>query len=286
MSKFSSFGVLAVSALLGAAACPIWAQTDTQPPATQPPAAPAPPASPVQTATPAQTPPPADPKFLENGGLSIEPFYWFNKKQPSLAGGVQALGYGNFGYTGDAKASLGGEIGIPAGRSNTLWVSYFRSQGNANATIGTNTVIFSETYSPGDYVSANYLLQSAKISWDYLSYTWHKPSMDIHLRTLYEVQYVNIGTNFVAPFKAVTTDATTGTTDYNTATGSKNLIYPTLGMAVGSALGKYFRWEVKGSGFGLPHLPDIWDAQATVGVRIGSFEIVAGEERLPLQDIA
>jgi hypothetical protein len=296
MSKISSFGVFALFALVGVSACPLWAQNDTPPAATPPPAQRDPkidarnkggggvvPVEAMPAPTPTMAPdvpaPPArDPKFIENGGFSFEPMYWLNKKMPSLYGGAQATGYGDFAYLGDSKSSLAGEIGVPAGRSNTLWFSYFRAQGNTNSTIGQTSTIFSEGYNPGDYVTANYLLQVAKISWDYLSYTWHKPSTDIHLRTLYEVQYVNIGTNFIAPFKAISTNTSTGSTDYNTANGSKNLIYPTLGMAIGSALGKHFRWELKGSGFGIPKHADIWDTEGDLALRLGSVELIVGEK--------
>jgi hypothetical protein len=267
MSKFSSFGVFILAALFGIVAGPIWAQ-DKQAQATTPPAAPA------QSVAPAQTPPSPDPKFLEDGGFSIEPLYWINKKQPTIYGGKTATAYDTFNYAGNAKDAPGAEIGIPAGRANTLRISYFRVQGNANATLGQNTTIFTEAYSTSDYLAANYTIQSAKVSWDYLSYTWHKPTIDIHLKTLYEVQYVNVKTAFAAPLKAVTTDAS-GNTNGNTATGSKSMVYPTLGMALGSALGKHFRWEIRGSGFGIPHRAVIWDTQATIAFRIGAVEILA-----------
>jgi uncharacterized membrane protein len=103
-------------------------------------------------------------------------------------------------------------------------VSYFRVQGNSNTTVSETASIFSEAYNPGDYIVANYLVQSAKISCDYLSYTWYKPSSKIRFKTLYELQFVNVSSNLDAPFKPVTTQSS-GNTDYNTANGSKSLIY-------------------------------------------------------------
>ena len=91
------------------------------------------------------------------------------------------------------------------------------------------------------------------------------------------MQYVNVGTNISAPLKAVTTDAS-GNTDTNTASGTKTLFYPTVGMALGSELGHHFRWEIRGSGFGLPHRGNIWDAQATIAFRVGPIEILGGEK--------
>jgi hypothetical protein len=62
---------------------------------------------------------------------------------------------GDFNYTGNAKASIGGEIGIPTGHSNTLRISYFRVQGLTDATLGKDMTLYSEPYSAGDYLNAN-----------------------------------------------------------------------------------------------------------------------------------
>jgi hypothetical protein len=238
-----------------------------------PPPSEAPPPPPVI----ATTPPPKEPAVLEDGGFSIQPIYWFSKEQPALHGGKVATTFESLDYPGNSNRPLGGEIGIPTGHSNTLRISYFRVQGNANSTAGQDVFLFGEGFKAGDYLSANYLVQSAKISWDYLSYTWHKPHTNIRLKTLYELQYVNIGTNIAAPFKAPTSDAN-GNVDTNMATGTKTLFYPTVGMALGSMLGKHFRWEIRGSGFGLPHRANIWDAQGTIAFRFGPVEILGGEK--------
>jgi hypothetical protein len=247
--------------------------------AQEPPAHPAPP--PAEAPPPPEvihTPkPPQEPAILEDGGFSIQPIYWFSNAQPALHGGEMATTFGSLDYPGDSNRPLGGEIGIPTGHSNTLRFSYFRVQGNANSTAAQNVVLFGEGFSAGDYLTANYLIQSAKVSWDYLSYTWHKPSTSIRLKTLYELQYVNAGTNISAPFKAVTSDAN-GNVDTNTAAGTQTLFYPTFGMALGSELGQHFRWEIKGSGFGLPHHGNIWDAQGTIAFRFGPVEILGGEK--------
>jgi hypothetical protein len=270
MSLVSSSRFLLVCLL--AAAAGVAQQPPPEHPA--PPPAEAPPAPPV-IATPK---PPQEPAILEDGGFSIEPFYWFSKQQPALYGGKKALTtFQNLDYPGNSNRPLGGEIGIPTGHSNTLRLSYFRAQGNANSTAGQDVNLFGETFNTGDYLSANYLVQSAKVSWDYLSYTWRTPATHIHLKTLYEFQYVNVGTNISAPFKTPTQDAN-GNVDTNSAAGTKTLFYPTFGMELESMLGKHFRWEIKGSGFGLPHHGNIWDAQGTIAVRVGPIELLGGEK--------
>jgi len=249
------------------------------PPPTQPPTQPA--AQPAAAASqpvvmPSPTPPVKDPYILDDGGLYIQALYWLNRAQPRLQAGAAATAPGAFSYDGNAKAGLGAEIGIPAGRSNTLRVSYFRIQGNGNATLAQDATIFGESYTAGEFINATYKIQALKASWDYLSYSWHKPSTIVRLKTLYEVQYVNTGINMSAPFFVATTDAN-GNTDYGTASGTKSVILPTFGMAIGSTFGKYFRWDLRGSGFGLPHRSNIGDAQGSVAIRLGRVELIAGE---------
>jgi hypothetical protein len=237
-------------------------------------------AKPSQSVTPGQTKPPDEPYILEDGGLSIEPMYWLNRAQPTLRGGVPAaasLTQEGLDYFGTAKNSVGGELSMPAGRSNSLRISYFRVQGNSNTTEAQTVSLFGEGYSPGDYLNSHYTLQSAKISWDYLGYTWHKRSGAIRLKTLYEVQYATISTTVFAPFKPLATDSS-GNTDTNVASGGRFVLLPTLGLELEEALGHHFRWELKGSGFGIPHRADIWDAEATLALRLHQFELLAGEK--------
>ena len=281
MSKTLRFGVVALPLsflmIVGLLSGPLRAQ-DSPPPAqtpTQPATPPAATASqPVVMPSPA--PPVKDPYVLDDGGLYIEPFYWLNRAQPTLQTGKAATAPGIFPYNHHALSGLGGEIGIPAGRSNTLRVSYFRIQGNGNATLAQDATIFGESYTSGEFINATYKIQALKMSWDYLSYSWHKPNTIIRLKTLYEVQYVNTSINMSAPFFTPVSDAS-GNTDYGTASGTKSVILPTFGLAMGSTIGKYFRWDVRGSGFGLPHRSDIADVQGSVAVRLGKVELIAGE---------
>ncbi|MGH9697036.1 MAG: hypothetical protein ACRD5Z_23020, partial [Bryobacteraceae bacterium] len=125
--------------------------------------APAHPAPPPSEAPPPpeviHTPkPPQEPAILEDGGFSIQPIYWFSKAQPTLRGGKVATTFESLDYPGNSNRPLGGEIGIPTGHSNTLRVSYFRVQGNANSTATRNVALFGEGFSAGDYLSANYLI--------------------------------------------------------------------------------------------------------------------------------
>ncbi|HMF74383.1 MAG TPA: hypothetical protein VK604_01855 [Bryobacteraceae bacterium] len=224
-----------------------------------------------------QKKPPVEPRIIEDGGLSIEALYWFNRQQPSLNSGFTALAEGDMDYSGNAKYAPGLELAVPAGRSNTLRLSYFRVQGNSNSTLSAPQTFFNQPYDTGDYLAAGYRLQAAKVSWDYLSYTWYRPSTKIRFKTLYELQYININSTITAPFKPQTTDAS-GNVTTNIATGSKTLFLPSIGGEFEAELGKHFRWEVKASGFGLPHRSAVGDAQALLAIKVThNLELIGGE---------
>jgi hypothetical protein len=251
-------------------------------PANQQPVQPAAPAqtapsTPQQNVAPQAMPPPQEPSVLEDGGFSVEPIYWLTRAQPALFGGAQAFSYGSLSYPGKSNAGIGAEFSIPTGHSNTLRITYFRVLGNANQTLTQSPTIYSEPYSAGDYLITNYKIQSAKLSWDYLSYTWRKAPGNIHFKTLYELQYTTISTNVSAPFLPVLTDSS-GNTNDNTATGSQNIVLPTVGAELEQAIHHRLRWEIKASGFGIPHHSVIWDAQANIALRIQKFELIAGEK--------
>ena len=249
-------------------------QPTVQPP---PPQQTAPSSAQPQPAAPQPVRPPEEPNVLEDGGFSIEPIYWLTRAQPMLHGGAAASTFEGLDYPGHSNAGIGGELSIPTGHSNTLRFSYFRILGNADTTVTQSTVVFSQGYTPGDYLTQHYNLQSAKVSWDYLSYTWRKTPGNIHFKTLYEMQFATISTDIAAPFKAVTAD-TSGNVNDNTTHGSKNIVLPTLGVEFEQELGGRVRWEIKGSGFGIPHHSVLWDAQADIAIRISRFELIAGEK--------
>ncbi len=294
MSKTFRFGLVALPLIICLFSDSMMAQ-GTQPPPAQPgqQQAPAQPASPqpgqpqqppqgagippTMTVAPSTPPPPKEPYELEDGGFYLQPFYWLDNGGPRLRGGLAATNIADLNFGGKPKPALGVEIGIPAGRSNTIRVTAFRVQGNSNFTIPKDAVVFGEQYYAGYFITGSYKVQGLKASWDYLSYTYRKPKMNIHIKTLYEAQYIT--TNFVTapPYVDGSVD-TSG--NNNIATGSKYIVLPTLGLAAGAEFGKYFRWDVRASGFGLPGRGDIGDVQALVAMRVSKAEIVIGEKFL------
>jgi len=232
---------------------------------------------PTMTVAPATLPPPKDPYVLEDGGFYLEPFYWLNGGQPRLRGGLTATNIGDLQFNNKRDPAMGVEVGVPAGRGNTVRVTVFRTEGFGNVTLKKDAIIFGEPYTAGEFLNATYKTQVIKASWDYLSYTWRKPTATIHLKTLFEAQYITTRFATAAPFVAGSLDTTNNN---NLASGSKSLVLPTLGMALGSQFGKYFRWDVRASGFGIPQRGAIGDVQATVAVRVSKVEVLVGEKLL------
>lgn len=221
-----------------------------------------------------QPPPPKEPYVLEDGGFYVLPFAWLPSGAPRLRGGLTAPNIADLQFNGKPRIGEGIEIGIPAGRNNTLRITAFKVQGFSNVTSNHDNYIFNEYYPAGTFLNNNYRIEVIKASWDYLSYTWHKKSTNIHLKTLYEAQYINTSFSSAAPFLDGTLDV-----DGNSylISGSKSLVFPTLGMAMGSEFGKFFRWDVRASGFGIPGRGAIGDLEATVAVRVSKVEVLVGE---------
>jgi len=248
-----------------------FAQQTSTTTAQQPQPAPAPASKPVPAAQP------ETPLNTSDAQFSIQLFYWQPFDQPDLRGGAANVGPypGNLDYPGKPKRAPGAVISLPAGRNNTLRFSYFRIQGEGNTTAPANLTLFNTDFSPGDYLVTTYTLQNVKISYDFLSYPYPANPARFRLKTLWEVQYTSIKNSIDAPLKPVLTDAS-GNPISNTATGTRWMIYPSLGLAIEKALTAHFRVEAKASGFAFPHHATIYDAEASAVFRTGRYEVAVG----------
>ncbi len=252
---------------------------ESQDPASAPaqaPAAQAPTAEPPAAAQPSATlrPPREVPSTVNTGqGLSFEPIYWLPHARPVLRGGTADIQVdpGNLNYTSNPDRAIGGRITIPIGKNGSLRVSYFQTQSTGFATAPTDLNLFGTLITKGDLIATRYRVESFKASYDYLTYFWKRGNAELRLKTLWEVQRVSV-TNEADEF----VPNTDGTFSINTATGSRHLLYPTFGLGLEHTMSKHFRWEAKGSGFGLPHKGDLADAEASAAFRIGHFELLGG----------
>lgn len=225
--------------------------------------------------------------MIEDGGISLELDYWLARDTPTTRGGSGAfVTYpSDLVFPGNSKYAAGGTLSFPAGKQNSLRFSYFRVQGQGETTLSQPLTLYTTDYAAGDQLNNNYLIQGAKLSWDYLSYTFHNPGHfnGLRFKTLYELQFVNIGSNSDSPNEEAIVNS--GTTAYLSqssflASGSKSIVMPTFGGELEHELGKHFRWEMLASGFGIPHHGVIWDGQADIAVRFGKTEAFLGYRAL------
>ena len=259
-------------------------QPQAQPPQPQqaptPPAAPEPPQTTPSTATqPIVIPPPAASSGPEtydpDRAWSLEPFYWETFGHPTLKGGQAAPDYENLSYPGKSKRAPGGVLSIPVSKTDIIRVSYFQVQGDGNTTATEALDLFATPLSAGDFLAVQYKLRVAKASFEDLLYPFPGHGAKVRYKTLWEVQYASISSSIDAPLASPTVDSS-GNVTYPTATGTRQVILPTFGMAVEYAPSRRIYCEVRASGFGIPHHADLVDTEASAAYRIGPVQIVVG----------
>src|SRR5262249_12151767 len=148
----------------------------------------------------------------------------------------------------------------------------------------TSTVlIWTQVYNPGDYVSTDYKIQNGKISFEYLTWPYPVESRKFRLKTLWQLQYVNVRTAFNEPLKPLfdsdgnpIVDPITGNAVAYHAKGSKSIVLPTFGIGLSQYVSRHLRLDGNVSGFGIPHHSTIWDADASANFRYGHWELRVG----------
>ncbi|HEV2202258.1 MAG TPA: hypothetical protein VGR73_20760 [Bryobacteraceae bacterium] len=248
---------------------------DQTPPPGPPPEAPASPPSPAAPPKPKYTP-----SIVDTGnGASIEPMYWLTRGQPVLRRGDDNNNTintpGDLNYPGRLGRAPEGMVTIPIGRNDSVHVSYFQTQMTGTTTASQNLNFFNVAVTQGDPLAARLKVSSYKASYEFLTYFWERPKGDLRLKTLWEMQYVSVD-NTIDDF----VPQSDGTFLSNPAGATKSIFLPTFGLALDQSMGEHFRWEVKGSGFGLPHRSILGDAEADIALRYGRVEFVAGGRTL------
>jgi hypothetical protein len=87
--------------------------------------------------------------------------------------------------------------------------------------------------------------------------------------------YANLKLDIEAALAAATTD-TNGNTTVPSANKSHQIIYPSFGVGFEQGTTSHFRWEAKATGFAFPHRAAIWDAEASILLRIGQLNVLLG----------
>jgi len=225
--------------------------------------------TPQQTAAQASRTPPAPketPSTVDTGGgWSIEPIYWLTTLHPAVHAGAAVV------YPDTAKYSLGGVISMPLGKTNSLRFSFFQNYKSSSTIAGSNLNLFGTAIGGGDFLTSYYRIRDYKVSYDYLTYFFHRGSADFRIKTLWEFQFVDVS-NQIEDF----TPNGDGTFTANPASGTRSIIYPTLGLGFEGTFSPHFRFETKGSGFALPHHAVIGEGEGSVGLRFGHLEFIVG----------
>jgi hypothetical protein len=93
------------------------------------------------------------------------------------------------------------------------------------------------------------------------------------------VRYLWVKSNYDAPVRSATPDSTGFLQSY-AATGSKQLLSPTLGLELTEYASRNFRIELSVAGFDVPHHFAVGDADVLAAYRVGSLEIRVGAKGL------
>jgi len=280
----SSFERVVLCLLLAAATASAQEPNQTPAPTAPAPSAPAqaappppatPPATPTTaTATSTRTPEVSSPINTGNT-LSFEPIYWFPRGTPVLRGGKGDTNTdpGNLDFTGKLKHSPGARISIPVSKNATIRFSYFKANSFTGVTTApTDLNLYGQAVAKGDLLTTISDFEGFKLSYDYLTYFWKHGNSELRLKTLYEVQRISVNSE-VDDFVVDTTGALI---NINPIVNSQSVFLPTFGFGLEHTLSRHFRWEARGSGFGLPHHGDIGDAEAQIAIRVSHFEVLGG----------
>jgi hypothetical protein len=221
-------------------------------------------------------------------GISIEPIYWFVKGIPVLRAGEawlagagsspgpladNAANPGSLNYTGKLNRSPGVRVSIPVSKNATIRFSYFKANSFTGLTSAPgNLNLYAQPIAGGDVLTTSSNLEGFKLSYDYLTYFWKRGNSELRLKTLYEIQRISVNSE-VDDFQVDTTGALV---NINPIIGSQSVFLPTFGLGLEHTLSRHFRWEARGTGFGLPHRGNIVDAEGEIAFRVSHFEVLGG----------
>jgi hypothetical protein len=274
---FIRFDVCAFSSIFAFLTLPAMGQA----PQSQPPAAPAAQVPQTaqttpQTAQPAPGPARAVPDYPDPRTLTLGAFYWLTGPgtEPSLYGGSQAFDYETLKNLGRPHRSPGVEASFPITRTGELKFEYFRTKGDGNQFApGATDVFGTAPYVQGDYLATQYQIQSAKLYLDDLLWPHKFPVAKFRVKSLWEVEWVQIKATTDAPYiDATGVSASTS--------GTVQIVYPVFGLAAEYAISPHVLLRASAAGFGIPHKADLYDAEATIAYRWGAWEIRGGGKAL------
>ena len=217
--------------------------------------------------TPPQQQKASAPDYPDPRTLTLGIFYWATGPgtNPGVFGGRKATDFAALPDLGRPHRSPGAEISFPISRTGSLHAQYFQTKGDADQIAATSPVLFGTQFTKGDALATQFQIKSAKLYLDDLLFPHKFPVARFRLKSLWGVQFVKDYAVIDKPGLTPTTGA-----------GTKQLILPSIGMAAEYAVTPHVLFRVDGSGFGLYHRSDLWDASATLSWRRGRMEILGG----------
>jgi hypothetical protein len=183
---------------------------------------------------------------------------------------------------GTPKVAESGEIGFAAGAHNTLRLSFFQTRAAGNFVAPNDITLLGQTYTANTLVSTNWKLQNGKLSFEYLTWPYPVASRRFRLKTLWQVQYVNMQSGFDAPQLPLVDSSGNPLSDGQgnplsyAAQHSHWFISPAIGLGASEYVSRHLRLEMNATGFAIPHHSTIWDADATANIRFGHIELRVG----------
>ncbi len=174
------------------------------------------------------------------------------------------------------------EFSVAAGLHNVLRFSYEITRAGGSTTAPTDLVLWNRHYFAGNYITTSYRLRHLKVSFEYLTWPYPVKTSRFRLRSLWQVQYIDIQTTFNAPLNPTTdangnpiVDANGDLVKYD-ATGTKWYVTPAVGLGAQEYFTPNISMEATAAGFAIPHHTNLWDMDAALNVRIGRYEVRLG----------
>ena len=227
--------------------------------------------------TPAAPKKSTEPDYPDPRTLTVGIFGWATlpSPQPNLIGGVQAASFSTLDGLGKQHpSSFGIEVSYPITRTGELHFEGFSAKGDGTQDAPNNTTLYSTGYQKGTFLSTQYQIEGGKLYLEDLLHPFKFPVAKFRLKSLWEIQYVQIQTTIDAPLAPVTT--TSSGTVATSANGTRSIVSPTFGLAAEYAVSPHVLLRGAASGFGIPHHAEMWDAEGTVSYRRKAWELRAG----------
>jgi hypothetical protein len=213
--------------------------------------------------------------FKVNDELKVGAYYWLTSGFTDLNPGRKAANPAaqTLKLPNPGRQSKGIVIETPAGKYNSIQIEVFQATGGSALYAPQALSLFGTTLPKGDFLATNMKLRGGKISWNYLTYPSPPESSWFRLKTLWEMHVLQI--------QGIADDVTAAVYGVpTTATGTKTLVLPAVGLGFEIAPSKHYHVEWKTSGMALPHKSRIIDSEASVAIRVKHAEALIGAKLL------